>query len=168
MVSVTTLSRQRMAITIPQPWAQLSVMGLRNSERRSFPFPRRYMGKPIVVHASASPMISPPVRKSIESILHGIDSGSVGVASILGEVHPMQYAGIRDVLVRALDAPETFPLAAGIGQVLVMSTTDAAIDAGVPSSRRHVWVLDKYQAHAWTTPQPAVGRAGVWQWGYAT
>jgi hypothetical protein len=168
MVSVTTTSRQKMAFTVPQPWAQLSVMGLRNNERRSFPFPRRHLGKPIVVHASASDMSAPPVRKAIESILQGIDRGSVGAASILGEVHPMSYRRIREVLVRALDAPETFALGAGIGEVLVMESTHAPIDIGVPSSRRHVWVLDKYQAHAWATPQPAAGRTGVWQWGYAT
>lgn len=41
------------AITIKQPWASLIVEGIKDIENRSWPCPKKYIGKRILIHASA-------------------------------------------------------------------------------------------------------------------
>lgn len=44
------------AITVKQPWASLIVHGIKDIENRTWPCPKRYIGKRVLIHASASPV----------------------------------------------------------------------------------------------------------------
>ena len=49
------------AITVKQPWASLIVHGIKDIENRTWPCPKRYIGKRVLIHASSSPvkMVNP-------------------------------------------------------------------------------------------------------------
>lgn len=44
------------AITVKQPYASLIVYGIKDIENRTWPCPKRYIGKRVLIHASASPV----------------------------------------------------------------------------------------------------------------
>lgn len=43
------------AITIKQPWASLIVHGIKDIENRTWACPKKYLGKRVLIHASAKP-----------------------------------------------------------------------------------------------------------------
>lgn len=49
------------AITVKQPWASLIVHGIKDIENRTWPCPKRYIGKRVLIHASSFPvkMVNP-------------------------------------------------------------------------------------------------------------
>ena len=44
------------AITIKQPWASLIVEGIKDIENRTWPCPKKYIGKRVLIHASQKPL----------------------------------------------------------------------------------------------------------------
>ena len=48
-------------ITIKQPWASLIIHGIKDIENRTWPCPKKYIGKRVLIHASAAPvkMVNP-------------------------------------------------------------------------------------------------------------
>lgn len=47
-------------ITIKQPWASLIVEGIKDIENRTWKCPKKYIGKRVLVHASAIPVSGLP------------------------------------------------------------------------------------------------------------
>jgi len=50
------------ALSYKQPWASLIVEGIKPIENRTWPCPKKYIGKRVLVHASAKPVPGPPCR----------------------------------------------------------------------------------------------------------
>ena len=49
------------AISVKQPWAYLICSGVKDIENRTWPCPKKYIGKRVLIHASAVPieMVNP-------------------------------------------------------------------------------------------------------------
>lgn len=179
MVSVTQIARGHMAITIPQPWAQLTVMGLRTVERRGWSFPRMHMGKPLVIVAGARPLTAAAAVETIRDILSGIEAAEIGFGdvrfpenilreSIMGPVEPHKASAfVRPVLQRALEDPGSFALSAGIGTVAVIDSRDVNAFSRLPADRRHEWQFEPHGFREWATPIPAHPRQSIWKWEFA-
>ncbi len=126
-------------ITIRQPWAALIVSGVKDVENRSWPLPERYIGIPVLIHASARPLFSAAEAFRI----------------------------FTDYDVRTADIPHNATLTGHIIGKARFSTCWAA--GSLPLSSRWCEAGDVYwwrvsEAHVLAVPIPAKGRLGIWSY----
>lgn len=125
-------------ITIRQPWAALVVSGIKDVENRSWPLPERYIGRPVLIHASAMPLFT------------ALDAFSI----------------LTDYDVRTADIPHNAMLAGHIiGRALFSScvTNDCLPPSRWCEAGAAYWWRVSY-AQVLPVPIRAKGRLGIWSY----
>lgn len=156
------------ALTVWQPWATLLILGLKPWEYRPWKAPRAYVGQRIVIHAAAR-----PVRvKEVVEIEEALGAGRVG---LVGEGCTARTLELLDQWHREGPATlfggattSTFPIAAGLGTVLLGEPITAAdlwsAQADVEDIDPDKWAWPVFDPQPFDAPIPAKGEQGFWRW----
>lgn len=150
------------AITIWQPWASLIAAGAKPFEFRSWPAPRRLVGRRVAIHAGARPVR----RDEIAALVLRLERWETDTGLIRDAALPL--------LQRALAAPRSLPLSS----VLCLATLGAPIrDADLAERLGIPWPAndsDREEHSNWGWPLtdievlrpylPARGAQGWWTW----
>lgn len=140
------------ALTLHQPWADLIVRGVKRYEFRSWAMPRRYILKPIAIHAGKTFDADgwATIRRFADAGLEGelgLTADAVGWADPLRNRHP---AGAVVGRATFLASEPIRKIAANLG----MDPDDCGDGFAWP-------VLE---ATRFDAPIPARGRQGIWTW----
>lgn len=150
------------ALTVHQPFASLIMAGAKPYEFRNRRPPAALIGKPIVIHASASPL-----RQRIAADLF-VSVRDQALSSIITATLHAEKA--LPVLGRAWEPNgEPLPVSAGLGTVIIgdpLRATEIAEDPGYPlaDSEDLLWAWPISNIMRWPLPVPAAGAQGFWPW----
>ena len=142
-------------LTLYQPWASLIAYGVKTIETRSWGPPRWLVGQRVAIHAGkrvvAPQSLNPETRRAIadcygEQWLEEIPKGAVVATAVLANALKVKASDGRQVTLWGASA--TGPVDA-----------DPYGDFG---PGRWLWFLQ--DVFPYSSPIPAVGRMGLWDW----
>lgn len=83
---------KKVAISVKQPWAFLVCKGIKPIENRTWPLPKKYIGKRVYIHASSKPAKEPYMlfndeqAKIIDNIIMDVCGSYEQTSAIIGSV----------------------------------------------------------------------------------
>ena len=149
------------AITLHQPWASLTTLGIKTVETRSWPAPSRLVGQTIAIHAGKRAVRQPgsAIERAMLDHVGGdwrniIPAGAVLATATLAGMAQVEYVDL-------LTGQAVYDGRTEVG--CVVGTVRTPIDPwGDFSAGRWLWFLDDVEALP--EPVPAVGRQSFWRW----
>ena len=149
------------AITLHQPWASLTALGIKAVETRSWPAPERLIGQTIAIHAGKKIVKQPGCLVEKEMLVRigrdwrrAIPSGGVLATATLAGMARVKH--VNPTTGRAVhDGSTEVGCAVGLGQTRIDPWGDF-------SPGRWLWFLA--EVRELPAPVPAIGHPSFWLW----